>query len=101
PRVSKPAPQLASVVLATSDFAPGAHVAGERPFTVAGQSAFIRVFKSSAKLGGQPLSLAVGIGLLEQDAATAQADFADLQHETQRRVGKEWRAWRHGWSEQN
>jgi len=65
PRVSVPAPQLASVVLA-----------------------FIRVFKSGAKLGGQPLSLAVGIGLLEQDAATAQADFADLQHETQTKAGR-------------
>ena len=86
--VSVPAPQLASVVLATGDFAPGAHVAVERPFTVAGQSAFIRVFKSGAKLGGQPLSLAVGIGLLEQDAATAQADFADLQHETQTKAGR-------------
>src|SRR5205814_2309997 len=53
-----------------------------------GQSAFIRVFKSGAKLGGQPLSLAVGIGLLEQDAATAQADFADLQHETQTKAGR-------------
>jgi len=87
--VSVPVPQLATVVLASSDFAPGAHVAGERPFTVSGQSAFIRVFKSGAKLGGQPLALAAGVGLLEADAATASADFADLQRETQTKAGRQ------------
>lgn len=88
-QVSAPLPSLASVVLATSDFAPGAHVALEKSATLAGQPAFIRAFKTGAKLGGQPLLLAVSVGWLEPDATTARADFVDLQSETQTKAGRQ------------
>ncbi|MDP9262196.1 MAG: hypothetical protein M3O89_09510, partial [Actinomycetota bacterium] len=61
-RVSAPVPSLASVVLATSDFAPGAHVAAEKSLTLGGLPAFVRVFKPGARLGGQPLWLAIDVG---------------------------------------
>jgi hypothetical protein len=88
-RVSAPLPSLASVVLATSDFAPGAHVAMEKSATLAGQPAFIRAFKTGAKLGGQPLAMAISVGWLEPDATTARADFVDLQRETQTKAGRQ------------
>jgi hypothetical protein len=88
-RVSAPVPSLASVVLATSDFAPGAHVAMEKSATLAGQPAFVRAFKTGAKLGGQPLLMAISVGWLEPDATTARADFVGLQRETQTKVGRQ------------
>jgi hypothetical protein len=88
-QVSAPLPSLASVVLATGDFAPGARVAMERSATLAGQPAFIRAFKTGAKLGGQPLLMAISIGWLEPDATTARADFVDLQRETQTKAGRQ------------
>jgi hypothetical protein len=88
-RVSAPVPSLASVVLATSDFAPGAHVAVEKSATLSGQPAFIRAFKTGAKLGGQPLLMAISVGWLEPDAATARADFVDLLRETQTKAGRQ------------
>jgi hypothetical protein len=88
-QVSAPLPSLGSVVLATSDFAPGAHVAIEKPATLAGQPAFMRAFKTGAKLGGQPLLLAVSVAWLEPDATTARADFVDLQRETQTKAGRQ------------
>lgn len=86
--VSVPSPQLTSVVLATSDFAPGAQILIERAATLGGQPVLIRAFKPGAKLGGRPLALAVSVGWLEADAATARSDFADLQRETQTRAGR-------------
>jgi hypothetical protein len=82
-------PSLASVVLATRDFAPGARVATERSATLAGKPAFFRAFKTGAKLGGQPLLMALSVGWLEPDATTARADFVDLQRETQTKAGRQ------------
>ena len=87
-RVSVPAPSVASVVLATSDFAPGAHVALEKSVMLGGLPGYIRVFKPGLRLGGQPLALAVSVGWLEPDAQTARADFADLQVQTQTKAGR-------------
>jgi hypothetical protein len=88
-RVSAPVPSLASVVLATTDFASGAQVAGQKSVTLAGQPAYLRVFKAGAKFGGQPLSMAISLGLLEADATTARADFADLRREGQTKAGRQ------------
>jgi hypothetical protein len=87
-RVSAPVPSVASVVLATSDFAPGAHVAMEKSVNLGGLPGYIRVFKPGLRLGGQPLALAVSVGWLEPDAETARADFADLQLQTQTKAGR-------------
>jgi hypothetical protein len=86
--VSVPSPQLASVVLTTSDFAPGAQILVERSATLGGQPVLIRAFKPGAKLGGQPLSLAISVGWLEADAGAARSDFADLQRELQTKAGR-------------
>lgn len=87
-RVSVPSPQLASIVLGTSDFAPGARLLVEKSTTLGGQPVLFRAFRPGARLGGGPLALAVSVGWLETDAGAAHSDFADLQRQTQTKAGR-------------
>ena len=87
-RLSAPLPPLASVLLATGDFAPGGHVASQRAVTLAGLPGYIRVFKSGIKLGGRPLLLAVGVGLLEPDAVSAHSDLTQVEGAAQTKAGR-------------
>jgi hypothetical protein len=88
-RVSAPVPSLASVVLATTDFASGGHVASQGAVTVGGLPGYIREFKAGAKLGGKPLLLAIGIGLLEPDAASAHSDLTQVEGVAQTKAGRQ------------
>jgi hypothetical protein len=88
PRVSAPLPPLSSVVLAPSDFRPGATVLSERNTAVSGFQTFMRVFKPGATFSGPPLLGAVSIALVAPDATTAVFTFKGLEGAAQSVTGR-------------
>lgn len=87
-RMSAPLPAMSSLVLSAADFRSGAGVAAQATRTVSGIPAFERVLKPGT-IGTTHLLNTVAIALLEPDAASAIADFTQLNGEAQSPAGRQ------------
>ena len=79
-RVSSSAPpvSLSAFALTPADFDSGASVASNKTTSAGGLPTLVRVFKPGARLGGRRLAVVVSVVMLEPDAPSAAADFAQL-----------------------
>ena len=87
-RVSAPPPALPSLVLTTTDFLPGAAVGTQSASKISGADLYVRTFKPGVRVSGAPLVGVISIAILDPDASTAAADYADFDGEARSKAGR-------------
>ena len=81
-------PSLSGFALSPADF-DSASVASNTTTSVGGMPAFLRVFKPGARLAGGRLGIVVSLVMLEKDAPSAAADFAQVGVAANSSAGRE------------
>jgi hypothetical protein len=87
-RASAPPPDLSSLVLTTADFLPGATVGSQSTSKVSGADLYVRSFKPGVRVSGAPLIGVISIAILDVDATTAAADYADFDGAARSKAGR-------------
>jgi hypothetical protein len=87
-RASAPPPALSSLVLTPADFLPGAAVGTQSTSKIRGAELYVRTFKPGVRVSGRPLVGVVSIAILDPDATTAAADYADFDGAARSRAGR-------------
>jgi hypothetical protein len=88
-RASAPPPALPSLVLTTTDFLPGAAVSSQSASKISGAELYVRTFKPGVRVSGGPLISVISIAILDPDATTAAADYADFDGAARSKAGRQ------------